>query len=165
MKLALNKLKGFTLIEVLITMCISTVIIMLSYSTFTFINKQFHNYKDQNNFLYKYVDLKHKVTDLFQSAISISSNSESEIKFITDTLVTSLEFNSNYILMRKKALCDTFYFKESKVNIGFLKEDKMNHLVEELTIETTYSSQQFKLNFQKEYDASSLLNQLQDGQY
>ncbi|MBA3681209.1 MAG: prepilin-type N-terminal cleavage/methylation domain-containing protein [Bacteroidetes bacterium] len=149
--------KGFTLAEVLITLALTSLAITLSYSTLTYIQKLFYNYKEQNKFINEYTDLKKRMDLESLKASTFIENSENNFTIKRDSSAINLQILEKVILLKKATQCDTFHIVAKKITkeYEFMKNPLWaNKLIKSLTFEVEFTKQKFNFYFYKNYDAA-----------
>jgi hypothetical protein len=140
-----------------VTLVLTSIAITLSYSTLTYIQKLFYNYKDQNRFINEYTTLKKRFD--FESLNAKLIIEEGENKFVIkrDSGDVSVEINEKIILLKKGEHCDTFHIeaKNIKKEYEIMKNPVWTgRLINQLMFETEFTKQKFNFYFYKNYDAS-----------
>ncbi len=153
----LNKLKGFTIAELLVTLALTTVCLTLSYSTLTYIQKLFYNYKENNKFLNEFVYFKTRMD--YEALNSSLFKEENENTFIIgqDSLLSQLELKESVVLLSKNNRTDTFHFKIKDVQKTYevMSSPILNNvLVNHLSFKLEYNKQQFIYVLSKQHDSS-----------
>jgi prepilin-type N-terminal cleavage/methylation domain-containing protein len=150
-------LKGFTLAEVLVTLALTSLAITLAYSTLTYIQKLFYNYKTQNKFINEYVDLKKRMD--FESLKADMIIEESENKFLInrDSSKIQMQIFEKIILFKKQTQTDTFHIEAKKIKKEYeLMKNPVwaNKLVKSLNFEIEFTKQKFNFYFYKNCEAA-----------
>lgn len=156
-----KKLKAFTLIEVLVTMLLTTIIIGIIYYAYEVVQKQFIHNKTNDEGITQLSMLNYLLEkDFNESAEVIAANNG--ITFLYNDLKSiNYEFDEEYILRNTENVTDTFkiavenatqLFLESLVNKG--------DLVDRLEMDLKYSKESLYFVYTKEY-ASDILLQLE----
>jgi prepilin-type N-terminal cleavage/methylation domain-containing protein len=115
-----NKLPGFTLMEVIIGMVISSLVIGLAGSAFSLIQLQFRHYKKANDQLLEESMLDDVLrSDLQRCRNAIIENAERLILDDQSSPIT-YQFNPGAVIRSKQAHSDTFHIKTS----GLSHEEK-----------------------------------------
>lgn len=151
------QLKGFTIAELLVVLILTSVSITLSYSTLSFVQKLFSEYKKSNKFLNEFTDFKKRMDFESLKAEQIAEESENSISIKRDSVKANLEFKEHVILLKRNQHCDTFHFEAKKITKKYeLIQNPLfsNKLIRELRFETEYGKQKFVFCFTKEHSAS-----------
>ena len=150
-------MKGFTIVEVMVTMALTSIIITFAYSTLGYIQKLFYTYKDQNRFINEYTDFKKRMDHEALYSESVIEGSENKFNIKRDTSLAELEFLEKVVLFKKGEHCDTFHFELKQINKEYelMKNPALvNKLIKAMSFEIDYSKQKFNFIFNKNYDAS-----------
>jgi prepilin-type N-terminal cleavage/methylation domain-containing protein len=154
-----KKIKGFTLVEMLVTMSLSAVAIVCAYLAYNSIFGSFANYQKMNAELQEYTNLCRFTQSLLQNA-EIMRVKDNELIFINkDGYTTKLELKAqDAIILPPESDPDTFsvhlgtaeyYFDEKKI------ENEGN--VSRFILNMELNKQPFSLTFEKLYDAETLM--------
>jgi prepilin-type N-terminal cleavage/methylation domain-containing protein len=156
-KIGASQVKGFTLVEILITLVLTSLAVTMAFGTLSYIQKLFHGYKEQNKFLNQLSSLKQRLdyeSITCNTVINLSNNS---FLIKHDTTETQLDILEKVILLKKAGHCDTFNMavKNIKISFEFMRNPVWtNKLVNSLEFETEFTKQRFNFYFYKNYDAS-----------
>jgi prepilin-type N-terminal cleavage/methylation domain-containing protein len=156
----LNKVKGFTIIEVLVTLALTSIAITLGFATLNYVQKLFYDYKKQNKFIQQYTDLKWHLDVEKNRAERVIEISENNFEISRDSLNSNLILQGDKILLKRNDRCDTFFVKAENIKKEYLQLNNpkwSNKLVTSLKFESYYSKQKFIFYFYKDYDASAKL--------
>jgi prepilin-type N-terminal cleavage/methylation domain-containing protein len=161
-----HRLKAFTIVEMLITLALMSVVITMSYTTLTYMQKLFSSYKMQNKFINQYTDLKKRMDYESVKAAMVTEESEHNFLIHRDSIITLLQINDKAILLKRGEQCDTFNIiaKNIKVEYEPINNPAWNNkLIRSLQFETEFIKQKFNFTFTKNYEAALklALNQTQ----
>ncbi len=157
----MNKLKAFTLIEVLVSMAISGIVITASYFCYTVITGQFREFRSIN----------HKAMDvvLFRSLLEQDINSfpymrlssEYEIQFTDDQKSITYIFNDGNITRKQGPIADTFNMSTVEHQFLFEGADPLlsNSLINEVRFTAVFPDTSYVMSFVKEYAPGILMEQ------
>ena len=152
-----NKLKGFTIAELLVVLILTSISITLSYSTLTYVQKLFSEYKRSNKFLSEFAELKKRLCYESLKAEQITEEKENSFRIKRDTSDVFLEFNKQVILLKHNSQCDTFHIDVKNILKKYeLMQNPLwtNRLLSELQFETQYGKQKFNFSFNKEHSSA-----------
>jgi prepilin-type N-terminal cleavage/methylation domain-containing protein len=152
-----HKVKGYTIIEVMVTLVLTSLAITMSYSALTYVQKMFVSYKNQNLFIERFTSLKERINYEILKADMVAEEDENSFKITRDTITTLLKLEDKFIVLSKGARQDTFYTEVSGIKKEFeiIKNPVwQNKLVSHLEFETEFGKQKFKLGFYKPHEAS-----------
>lgn len=159
-KVALN---GFTLVEVMVTLALTSLSITFAYGTLNYVQKLFVSYKLQNQFMYDYTNLKQRLNYEALYTDYVTEINENEFVMMRDCVVSHLLFKSNYILIKQGLRNDTFHLaaKDIKREYESLNGNLSGkQIIKSLNFEVGFSKQEFKVALDKNYDASVKLRLL-----
>lgn len=161
MPIKLNKqLKGLTLVELLVTLALTSIVITLSYSGLNYVQKLYLNYKHQNQFLNSFTQFTQRMNYEALRAKTITEVSESEFLIQRDSVAINLKLLPKTIITTKNGVVDTFYMEAKKLVRTYQTIDNPAYtakLIQSLNFECEFTKQKFIFYFYKSYDASTLL--------
>lgn len=153
----IQRLKGFTLAEVLITLVLTSLAITMSYTTLTYVQKLFMNYKTQNKFINQYTELKNRLDLEAVKATLITEERDNVFKIERDSITSFMEIKDKVILFKRNEACDTFHIEAADIKKEYepmTNPTWANKLLRRLQFETSFTKQKFNLSFYKEYDGA-----------
>jgi prepilin-type N-terminal cleavage/methylation domain-containing protein len=165
MKRRLNKVKGLTMVEVLVTLAITSVVITLAYSTLSYLQKLFVDTRTQNRFIQEFTDLKRRLDHDAVHSAWIMEETNNVFVIRRDTVNTRVELLERSIVMSRGGRTDTFHIAPKRVSKNYERMNEgpwQNKLINFLSIETEYYRQKFGFCIQKKY-AGSVKLQLEKG--
>ena len=153
-------LKGFTMIELLITMTLTAILVVFAYMGYNQIQKLFIDYSAQSKFISDYNQLNKALFLIANQSKTIEKTSEHSLNFKTDSNSIELETTEKNILLKFKSHTDTFTLESKDSEFDFLKTGNgtPSNLIQNFNCEVLFKSQKFRVSFHKEYDAASTLN-------
>ncbi|MGE0567810.1 MAG: type II secretion system protein J [Bacteroidia bacterium] len=159
----LNKrVNGFTIIELLVTMTLSSFVILFMYSTLNKTQQLFYSYKEQNKYITDVVLLKSILVRKVEQSDCIEAV-DNCIVLKGDSLNLTMKCMNNKVLLITNLRTDTFFLDNCKLEEQYLSGFdfvKENVYVNEFKVISNYGKQEFILSFTKNYDSSVLLNKL-----
>jgi len=156
----MQKIRAFTLMELLIGMIISSILITFCYSSYTIIYKQFLTYKKIKNELTETIQLNSVLNNDFANSKSMYFNKNS---LYMNRSISPLEysFSENYILRIEREVIDTFHITAKDITVNYFKESANSPLffVNELSFSAMILNEKERFNFSKNYSAETIMNQ------
>lgn len=152
-----RKLKAFTLLELLVAMAITGLVVSIAGISYNILGKQYYIFKENNTIIAAAFSLNNKLAGDFIEAVSITrqgnelvvkKDGRPEVKYLV---------NSDRII-RTEAVSDTFFISARNIKSGFINEEKVNGLVDELYFEAKVLGENECFHFKKAYSADALLN-------
>jgi len=148
------KLKAFSVVELLIAMILSSIVILIAYTMYSFTVQESMNVKlitgetlKLNTFfeiLQNDFDRSESITG-DKSMINLSSIPNQEISYI---------FNDKYTVRCVELVCDTFKMTFSTINITYMQETELpEKLIEGMEMSVANNSGSYDLSFLKSYTA------------
>ncbi|MDF2449495.1 MAG: hypothetical protein K0R26_1999 [Bacteroidota bacterium] len=155
-----QKIKAFTMIELLITMTLTGILVVFAFMGFNQIQQLFINYSDQSEFISDYNQLNKALFIIADRSQTIEKTGEHTLAFKTDSNFVELELAEKKMLLKFKSHTDTFNLGSQKPKFDFLKTGTgtASSLIQNFECEVLFQTQKFRVSFHKEYDAFSTLN-------
>lgn len=153
----MNKLKAYTIVEMIVTMLITSVTISIAYSSFRIINGQFGQYKTRSHRNYELVLLDKFMMKDFTNALRIIKNADGYSCQYQDKII-NYEFEDSFIL-RKSNLTDTFKLKIVEPKFYFMNEEEFvpGSLIDKVEFTGIIEDESLPFLYKKEYGADILL--------
>lgn len=154
-----QKIKAFTMIELLITMTLTGILLVFAFMGYNQMQQLFTNYTIQNKFITDYNQLN-KALNIFSNKSNIvEKTTNHSIHFKTDSNDVIVELNPQNILIKLKSHTDTFHLIPQSITYDYIKisNDSVSNLIKQFSCVVLFQNQTFSLSFHKEYDASSIL--------
>lgn len=149
-----TNLRGFTIIEMLIAMILTSLSVTFSYSTFNYVQKLFIDFKKQNQFVSEWITLNQRLGIQFLNS-RIVYKEEDKITFSGNSDVY-MELGEKNTLLKKINLTDTFHFALKRIEVSFESVNNpawSNKLLSSFHAETIFKGQKFAFSFNKEHDS------------
>lgn len=151
------ELKGFTLAEVLVTMTLTSLVILMAYTTLDHVRRLFYDHKAQNAFISQYTTLNSRLSYEALKCDLVKEESTNVFMIRRDTVKTRLKLLESCIVLQRGESADTFHI--AALNIKKEYEPMANPLwanvlIRTLQFETVFTKQTFHFNFHKDYEAS-----------
>jgi prepilin-type N-terminal cleavage/methylation domain-containing protein len=154
-----KKIKGFTLVEMLVTMSLSAVAIVCAYLAYNSIFGSYANYQKMNTDLQEYTNLCRFTNNLLQNA-EVLQVKDKELSFVNKNgYTTKLELGAqDVVIIPPDSDADTlsvhmvsadYYFADKKI------ENEGN--VSKFILNMELNKQPFSLTFEKLYDSETLM--------
>lgn len=153
-----NKLKAFTMLELLISMALTSILVAFSYMGYNQMQKLFLMYAKQNEFITEYNQLNSILQLQAEKADEIEKIDEQHILFKKDSTTMHLEILPKSMVISYKQRIDTFHFEVKKTS--FELQQANERLITGLSSDVFFENQKFRVSFSKQYDAESILNQV-----
>jgi prepilin-type N-terminal cleavage/methylation domain-containing protein len=155
-----QKLKAFTMIELLITMTLSAILVVFAYMGYNQMQQLFVNYTVQSKFISDYNQLNKALFLISNNSKTIEKNGEHSLIFKTDSNAIELELAPKNILLKFKSHTDTFDIESKKMELSYLPlgNNSSSVIINHFDAEVFFRSQKFHVSFHKDYDAATILN-------
>ena len=153
------KIRAFTVIELIMTLLISSVVIGIVFYAYLLFNNQFTRYQQKSISIDEFVIFQKALqTDLESAGVvkNIMANEIACYNGVNDKIV-QYNFNSNFIIRSFEENLDSFEIKNSGCQAGFVNDH--SDLVEKLIVNITIANVPFNAIFKKQYSACQLMKQ------
>lgn len=155
---SVGKLKAFTMIELLISMALTSILVAFSYMGYNQMQQLFLLYAKQHEFITEYNQLNSILQLQAEKADVIDKIDEQHILFKKDSTTLRLEILPKAMVISYKQRIDTFHFEVKKTS--FELQQANEHLITSLSSDVFFENQKFRVSFSKQYDAESILHQV-----
>ena len=159
----MQKLKAFTILELLVAMVISSLVISASYLTYDIVYKQFLTFKKVDSNVLQALTFSNILNNDIATGEFVykSNNGINVIGF--DGNETTYYFGSDHIIRNVAGVIDTFSIPATNVKYGEMEGGLMgNGLLDKFEITITINETQNTLSFHKHYAAN--LRMLAEGE-
>jgi len=152
------RLKGFTILEILIAMVLFGIITGLGSSAYLFVHKQFLAYKKSDEAIKMSLTLETLMNRDFTECYSVKNTNTGLLCFYVDKNYVAYKLNSEYITRTQENQPDTFKISVSNIQMYLDNEPIVyNSLINQLSFNTTIAGKDMQLNFTKRYGADLLM--------
>jgi prepilin-type N-terminal cleavage/methylation domain-containing protein len=152
----MKKLKAFTLIELIIGMIIGSIVVGSCYTGYSFVLKQYYNYKQTKDTINEAMLLHTLISTDFNNA-RILSYKENNLQVALDSVNIMYSFEDSFILRKESDVIDTFYLQPKAIHFSFLKENDLGNIIDELFFEVTIFDETKKFHYSKQYSSDILM--------
>ena len=153
----MKRVSAFTIIELVISLLISSVVIGIVYYAFLFFSKQFGLYQRKSDSVQEYFLLKGAVQNEFEKAELIIDSLPGLIAFKTsmpDQMIT-YRIDSNFIVRKFQETADSFRVKCE--NFRTIHVNDSSNLVKEIVFSVKMDNSILETTITKRYSASQLI--------
>ena len=151
-------LKGFTILEALISLMLMSIIITITYSLFNLIGKQLSLFEEENVQVLEYNMFNSTLIHDIEKAYDFSfSENELFLKYYDDTEI-NYSINRHYILRQNAIKVDTFRLQV--INHSFLENDTKNDINQTLLVSLNVLNDTIKANYFLKKDQSEIINNI-----
>lgn len=154
-----KKIKGFTIMELLVSMTLTGILVAFAFLGYNQIHKLFINYTQQSRFILDYNRLNKALCILSDRSQQIEKTGEYSISFKNDLNTTVLNMNEKTIVLKFQSHTDTFHVvsKDRQFHFVQLHNSMPSSLIISFECDVFFQSQKFHVSFSKHYDSSSIL--------
>lgn len=158
-----QKLKGFTLIELMISMTLTGVLIVFIFMGYNQIQKLFVGTAKQSEFIIELNLLKNALFYTADHCQQIEKKGENILVFKNDPDSVFLELNEKNILLKFSSHTDTFHLQPANSQFSFLQfyNLEFSPLLTSFKCDIPFQSQTYLLTFEKQYETDVILRSRQ----
>ena len=158
----MQKIKAFTLLELLVGMIISSLVIGFCFMSYFIIYKQYLNYRTTKQVISDVVLLNTVICSDFTKSNRITAVNENELILdYENKQVINYHFTPEFIIRKADETTDTFKINSSNcipVYITDMENEKLS-LITVFSFDTNVFGEQEHLNFTKNYGADVIINE------
>jgi len=159
-KIYKKRLNGLTLVELIVTMIISSLVVLMAFTCYQITHKQYQDYRNINNNVTQATLLNMLLTrDILLSDKITKGHDGGLLIEVNDSSSVSYTFVSGYILRQKdNNPTDTFPVNSATVSEQFAGNDaEEGGLIDNISIEGKVLGENVFFHFNKEYGADILM--------
>ena len=158
-----EKVKAYTIMEVTVTMLIASLLIAITFTSYSLIIKSFQSFSTKNNQLGALLTLNHLLTRDFEQAVAINKTIDG-ITISKDIQVVKYVLKPDFIV-RIAARTDTFKVQTNNIitsyeNLSIAEgfDEQSSTRVDELSFTLTFNDEQIPYIYHKIYSSFNLYN-------
>lgn len=151
----MKKLHAFTMMELLVTIVISSIVVSTALAVFVHINTYFSNNNNQQEEINKIISLQSLLNYDVEKAREIYCLSDRVLLTNSESLIC-YKFLDSYIIREHKANSDTFTLVST--DLSSEKLDNYCDLIKEVSFNIETQHKQWFFRFYKQYPRSVLFN-------
>jgi prepilin-type N-terminal cleavage/methylation domain-containing protein len=162
-----QRIKAFTIMEVVITMTIAAILMGITYTSYQIVNKSYRSFNAKHNEMAVFERLDELLKKDFNRAEIIEKNEKGiVVKSRRDTI--QYDFTPDFIL-RISAVTDTFKIKNEDLATSF--EDQLidgqglseeENRIDGLNISLLLQNEKIRYHYHKDYSSVNLINRNPD---
>jgi prepilin-type N-terminal cleavage/methylation domain-containing protein len=157
---ASKKLPAFTIIELMVTMLISSIALGLIYTGYEIVSKQYKSYKISNEIIAEALYLNAIMNIDFANARDVKRNDEGFELIDYLNRITIYELSEEYIVRKVSFSTDTFHIPVQQITYSMLGSEIMDEetiLIDEVSFYVTVNKETHPFHYKKQYDAAFLM--------
>lgn len=147
------KLKGFSILELMIAIILSGMVIGTAYSVYTFTHQQLYHFSSIKSDMRNFYEFSEVLNRDVENASKIIKKSEYEIELQQLGKNVVYEFRNDFVLRYHQNNLDTFFFTVNQLEFNVLNELKEDPLVEYISLNIEDKGKNKTLSFYKNYGA------------
>jgi type II secretory pathway pseudopilin PulG len=158
----LKKIQAFTIIELVMSLLISSVVISIVFYSYLLLNNQFNRYQQRSALTNDFLLLQKAIQTDFDKCETIKLEGEKTISCDVMGMPNyrQYEFRDSLIIRSAGDQADSFKIKNTIVRIGHVETDNTLSPVSKMMIRVMLDQDQVDVIFTKQYSAAALINQL-----
>lgn len=154
----MNKIKAVTILELMVVMFISMLVLGIAYQGYMLFFKQFSSFKNSSDKIAEVVLFDRLITGDLNDCKKVVRN-EQGVECIYPDKVIQYQFADTYILRKRIAKTDTFYFDLENIAISFRGEPSHTGLLVDELVFTDKKNERLKtFHYIKLYAADVMVN-------
>lgn len=153
------KVKSFTIIELMISLLISSIVVSLSYYTFILTTQQLSHYKIKSELLNRFLLLDKTLQNDFNNSVDIKDSAGSYLLLSSDSsdsLLVKYIFKNDFIVRNIDLVNDTFFLKSNLSKIDYVSDSLQ--IVKTLLLKIELKESIVTPIFIKNYTSAELIN-------
>lgn len=156
----MQKLRAFTLMELLVGMIISSIVIGFCYMSYSIIYKQYKSYKILKLEIVETIQLNSILNTDFINAETVLFDNDKLILNSANRSQLQYDFNDNYILRKDGEVTDTFKLSATEILPGYLLESEQipTSIVNNFSFDAKVLGEIEHFRFTKNYSAETMIN-------
>lgn len=156
----MQKIRAFTLLELLIGMIISSIVIGFCYMSYSIIYKQYMSYKILKLEIVETIQFNSILNADFISAETILFDENILILNSTNRSQLQYDFNDNNILRKDGEVTDTFKLFPTNILPQYLieSEQSISSIVNDFSFDSNVLGEPEHFHFTKNYSAETMIN-------
>lgn len=162
----MNRLRAFTLMEMMVVMVVSAVAITICFTCFNLIQRQFLRFKDRQEAFAVHLEIDRLMTKDFSDCRQILKMQQG-CSFRYAWRTVRYEFMDGMIVRLDSARSDTFSIPFSGIEMRQGGRDVVEEgeMIDALRLQFLIDDEEFSLSFQKQYGADSWLHDHRSNDY
>lgn len=150
-----DKIKGFTLLEAMVSLLISTLLVAFAFGLYLDFSKSYNQFDESNTRLYELMMFKNSLTsDWFKARVPKTKENFLLLKDQLKGTNVQYEFLDESIVRHKDRL-DTFQVGVRELKYNYL--NKESNVLNRLDLEIESNKQKYTISLNKEYDLKTKL--------
>lgn len=159
MKIENKKIPAFTIIELMVTMLISSIAIGIMYTGYDIVSKQYVTYKKNNEIIAETLYLNALMNNDFGNARDVKRNEDGFELVDYANRLTIYELSEEFIVREVSFSIDTFHIPVQHIAFSMLGNEVLNEstLIDEVSFDITVNKETHSFHYKKQYDAAFLM--------
>lgn len=147
------KLKGFSILELMVAIILSGMVIGTAYSVYTFTHQQLYHFSSIKTEIRNYYEFSEVLNRDVENASKIIKRNEYEIELQQLGRNVTYEFKNDFVLRYHQNNLDTFFFAINQLELNVLNEIKEELLVDYIRLNIADEGKNKTLSIYKNYGA------------
>ncbi|MBL7893833.1 MAG: prepilin-type N-terminal cleavage/methylation domain-containing protein [Bacteroidia bacterium] len=155
-----KKLRAFTLAEMLVTLALTSILIMFSYTGVSYIQKLLYEFNEASSFLNNMNEVSMRLQSLFEESEFIEESEDGKYIFYLDSSQSVVNIHEDLMQVNRFNKVEDFPFMISNRRCEYEIIDNNitnKRIVKCLEFDVYFKKQKFHLIFCKNYDAKTKL--------
>lgn len=157
-----ERLKAFTLLELLVAMAVTGLVISIAGLAYNMLDKQFHAYRKTSEEVALVFQLNNRIITDFANASLIERTGEGLVMQRANKEPVQYLFTGKNVLRIEAGHRDTFHISIEEVTSLFKQEEQVLGTIDELYLDAIVLKDRERLHFTKLYSIDAELNREED---
>jgi len=152
-----KKIKSFTIIELMVTIILSSLVVLLTYTFYDIIAKQFYSKKQFYQRINEVTRLHLELQDEFEKSETIRC-ADNEVFFVKSSGDSiCYEFSDSSIIRKRNDMLDTIFLEADNIKKGYFDKDIVFGVINKLCFTVKDRNDTYSFDFYKEYASDILM--------
>ncbi len=151
----MRKLKAFTIIELTVSLLISSIVIGITYYAFLFFTKQYNSYQRKSEEFTEYRLFKKAFQHDLESADFVADSIPNSILMKGDSSEVTYTWDSSAVIRQDGEVSDSFRLKNINVVVSHINDTLKS--AKQIVFRFTFNKTFFETMFTKQYSAAQLM--------
>ncbi|HEY9000687.1 MAG TPA: prepilin-type N-terminal cleavage/methylation domain-containing protein [Mucilaginibacter sp.] len=167
----INRVKGFTIMEVIVAMLIGALLVGLTYESYQIISKFYRTFHAKNEEMASLERLDGLLSKDFATSLLIKKSDAQEVVFQRWQDSVRYQFSTDYVL-RVSTITDTFRFKSTipvttfeDMPVDISPASAEAGRIDALSFDVTVENKLIPMRYHKTYSSVNLINRIPDANH
>jgi prepilin-type N-terminal cleavage/methylation domain-containing protein len=155
----MSRLKGYTVMELIVVMVLSAIVVSIAYTSFDIISKQYLRYKKSHEEISKILMFDLVLTKDFKNSVFVSLDDDGIVCNYSDRKI-NYQIDEHFVVRQENDVLDTFKVRVTDFQSDFsgIRVTDPGQLINHFEFVQQYDDADYLYAYQKEYAADFLIN-------